>query len=194
MLFLSDILDASGKSIDQRYWHRWDPEETWSTVIFGRENPPNCDLRFWMTGLAAVAPCGRVQDHLGKFTHQGHKIWEWRYDESEMKLYHLKGLLMDVYTPSAAPCYTCCPNCWTRTQVNLPNTAQGQICLVKKTAPHSAVMNMICHVNGPPEPRHPMIFGEVLVKWESIRIWENLTWTGDDSWLVEAIVEEYASP
>ena len=137
-----------------------------------------------------VAPRGCVQDCLGKFTHQGHKIWEWGYDKSKMRLYHLKGSLMDVYTPSAAPCYTCHPYCWTRTQVDLPNTAQGQICLVKEAAPHSAIMNIFCHVNRPPEPCHPMTFWEVLVKWESTWMWENLTWKGDNSWLVEAIAEE----
>jgi hypothetical protein len=68
LLFLSDILDACGKLIDQRYWHRRDPEETWSTIFFGRENPPNRDLRLWRTGLAVVAPSGYVQVCLGNFT------------------------------------------------------------------------------------------------------------------------------
>ncbi len=34
---------------------------------------------------------------------KGHNIWEWRYDKEEAKLYHLKGVVMDIYTPLLVP-------------------------------------------------------------------------------------------
>jgi hypothetical protein len=76
VLFLSDILDASGKLVDQRCMHWREPDEIWSTIYFGRENPPNCNLRLWQTGLAAVLLVVTF-NCLGRFINQSHKIWDW---------------------------------------------------------------------------------------------------------------------
>jgi hypothetical protein len=190
VLFLSDIVDASGKAIDQQYLRKRRPNEIWSTLSFPQERPPTRDLKLWQTALAAVAPRGRLQDCLGGFIHRGHKIWPWRYDEENAKLYHLKDSVMDVYTPSQIPRFTRRPNCWSRSRTNQPNTAQGQICLVKETTRDSAVYNILCHVDGPLEAPPPTTFWEVLLKWESTWMWENLNWTGDDSWIAEAIADE----
>jgi hypothetical protein len=72
-----------------------------------------------------------------------------------------------------------------------PNTAQGQICLVKESSPNSTEYNIICYTNGPLEALPPTTFWEVLLKWESSWMWENLTWMGDDSaWIAEAIADD----
>jgi hypothetical protein len=166
------------------------PDEIWSTLSFPQEPPPACDLRLWQMALAAVAPQGRLQDHLGRFIHKGHKIRPWRYNAEDTKLYHLKGSVMDIYTLSQVPRFTCQPNCWTRSRINQPNTARGQICLVKETLWDSVVYNILCHVDGPLEAPPPTTFWEVLLKWESTWMWGNLAWTDDDSWIAEAIADK----
>jgi hypothetical protein len=190
VLFLLDILDASGKAIDQCYMRKCQPDKVWSTLTFPQERPPARDLRLRQTALMAVAPQGRLQDRLGRFIHKGHKIWPWQYDEENAKLFHLKGSTMDVYTPSQVPRFTRRPNCWTQSRIDQPNTAQGQICLVKETSLNSAVYNILCHVEGPLAAPPPTTFWEVLLKWEGTWMWENLVWTGNNSWIAEAIADD----
>jgi hypothetical protein len=40
VLFLSDILDASGKLVNQWYMHWREPDEIWSTICLGGKIPP----------------------------------------------------------------------------------------------------------------------------------------------------------
>jgi hypothetical protein len=61
---------------------------------------------------------------------------------------------------------------------------------MKETLPNSAVYNIICHVDVPPTPPQPTTFWEVILKWQSTCMWENLTWTGNDSWIAEAITND----
>ena len=56
VLFLSDILDASGKAIHQRYMRRHWPDEIWSTLSFPQVCSPTQDLKLWKSALGAVAP------------------------------------------------------------------------------------------------------------------------------------------
>ena len=44
VLFLSDILGASGKLLDTKYFHRRGTEEKWSDYNFPQENPPTKDF------------------------------------------------------------------------------------------------------------------------------------------------------
>jgi hypothetical protein len=102
-IFILDVLDASGKAIDRRYLKRRQKGELWLTLIFPQERPPDKDFKLWENALLCIAPRGRLQDCIGNFVEKGQKIWEWRYDEEEAKLYHLKGAVMDIYTPSLVP-------------------------------------------------------------------------------------------
>jgi hypothetical protein len=45
VLFLSDILGASGSTLDERYLRRCRKDEVWSTIKFPREWPPAADFR-----------------------------------------------------------------------------------------------------------------------------------------------------
>ncbi len=61
-LFISDVLDASGKAIDRRYLTRCQKGELWSTLIFPQERPPDKDFKLWENALLSIAPRGRLQD------------------------------------------------------------------------------------------------------------------------------------
>ena len=49
-------------------------------------------------------------DRLGNFKAPPHKIWEWRLDNEDTRLLHIKGEVMDVYTPLQVECYATIPN------------------------------------------------------------------------------------
>jgi hypothetical protein len=101
VLHLSDILDASGNTIDSKYIKGCQQGDTWSTLIFTQESPPHRNSKLWEEAIHHIAPKGRPRHRLGRFLHSGHKIWEYRYDVENAKLYRLKGSLMDVYTSAA---------------------------------------------------------------------------------------------
>jgi hypothetical protein len=62
VVFISDMLDASGKAIHRRYLMRHQKRETWSTLTFPQERPPDKDFRLWENALLCIAPRGRLQD------------------------------------------------------------------------------------------------------------------------------------
>ncbi len=116
---------------------------------------------------------------------RGHKIWEWRYDEKEAKLYYLKGVVTDVYTPSLVPRHVRRANRWTRACIDQPRVNIGAICTTREVA--LGVMMIILFSEGPPTHEKPTTFWEVLRRWQHTWMWENLQWVGNDHWIAEAI-------
>ena len=79
-LFLSCVLVASGKSLDEKYTKRRPTGKRWPCLNFPNECPPQKDFRLWAKALRQIAPAGGIQDRLGRFRHKGYKVWDWRLD------------------------------------------------------------------------------------------------------------------
>ncbi len=90
VIFYSNVFDAGGSMLDRRYLERRPQGATWSTLIFPQELPPAKDFRLWRQALCLIAPRGRPQQRFGKFVSKGHKIWDWRYDLENFRLYHVR--------------------------------------------------------------------------------------------------------
>ena len=90
VLFLFDVLGADGKIIGKRYRAPRDLDTTWSTLKFPNEAPTTAHFKLWNEALKQIAHMGRIRDRLGQLQPAGHKIWEWRYDDSSDVLYHKK--------------------------------------------------------------------------------------------------------
>jgi hypothetical protein len=102
VLFLSDVMDASSRGLDRKYLQQRPWEESWSNLSFPIEQQPPKDFELWQMAIPQIrALGGRL--HLGDYMRQGHKIWAWRYDLENSKLYHCKGNLVDIYKPSTFP-------------------------------------------------------------------------------------------
>jgi hypothetical protein len=184
-VFISDMLDASRKALDRRYLKRRQRGESWSTLIFSQEKPPEKDFKLWENALLCIAPRGQLWDCIGKFVERGHMIWEWRYDEEEAKLYHLKGAVMDVYTPSLVPGHARHTNRWTRSCLDQPRINIGAIYTTGEVA--LGVMTIILFTKGPPTHEKLTKFWEVLRRWQRTWLGENLQWVGNDHWIAEVI-------
>jgi hypothetical protein len=120
VVHLSDVFDAGGQCLDKRYLDQWQPGQEWSTLIFPVENPPQGHLRIWQECLYSLAPRSRAVQCVGVYKSKGYKIWDWHYNEETIRVYHHKGHVMDIYTPSMVPQYTRRPNCWTQSQIGIP--------------------------------------------------------------------------
>ena len=118
---------------------------------------------------------------------RGHKIWEWQYHEDSNRLFHLKGLLMDIYTPSAIPLYANRPNFWMRSRIEVPREELGDICSVKLVA--LAVYSVLSNSASLPIPNPPVDFWHAIKVWGNSWMWDNLSIRGEVSWLVESIAD-----
>ena len=97
VLYLSDILEANGKTLNKRYLWKRQSNEYWSSILFPNENPPNRHLGLWRSTLDALVPRGRLESRVGAFEHNGHAISEWTYDQDTQELYHRLGGTTDIY-------------------------------------------------------------------------------------------------
>jgi hypothetical protein len=187
VLFLSDILDAGGRAIDKPYLERRIPTANWSTLIFPLEQPPRRDLSLWQQALYSLAPRGRVDRRIDGFLTKGHKIWEWRYDEEAQRVYHLKGNVMDIYTPSAVPRLTRRRNCWTRSRIDVPALDTSEICSVRKEA--LAVYSVVSSCASAPSIAPLTNLWSAIESWGNTLLWDNLKIRGDISWLAESTAD-----
>jgi hypothetical protein len=191
VLYVSDVLDAGGKCLNKRYLNHRKPDKIWSTLVFPQEKPPNKHLKLWWQVLYVIAPRGKIQDRIGRFTAKGDKIWEWRYDKESKKVYHLKGMVMvmDVYGygPSLVRNYANRPNCWTRSRINIPLNDCGEICSMKDVA--LAVKSIISHSPRPPTQATPSTFWVVIIDWGNTWMWDNLAIMGDLDWIAASIAD-----
>ena len=181
VLFLSDIMDAGGRSIDSRYLNRRPDNEQWSTLIFPIENPPRKHIHLWKQAVLAI------RRRVGKFNLKSFKIWEYRYDEERNQILHLKGNVMDVYTPSLVPRYSNRPNCFTRSRIDIPLESRGKICTIKQVA--IAVIGVLSSIDSAPEKETPESFWDVVRNWGQTWLWDNLVIAGDIEWIADAIRE-----
>ena len=86
MMFLSDILSASGKILDGKYLVQRKTDYEWSKLNFLKEQPPNKDFTLWKAAIRQVVPVGGIMDRLGNLTQDGQKIWNWLPDGDNSRL------------------------------------------------------------------------------------------------------------
>ena len=99
VIFLSDVMDASGRAIESKYLEERPWNEGWSCLIFPKEMPSDSDFRLWNEALLQIrALGGRL--HIGGHLRQGHKAWPWKYDIKSLQLFHIKEDGVDLYAPA----------------------------------------------------------------------------------------------
>ncbi len=188
ILYVTDILDAGGKCLDECYLTRRQEEENWSSLIFPTETSPQGHISLWRQVLYAVAPRGRVQTRVSRFQQKGHKIWEWRYSKEDRKVYHHKGQVMDIHSPSTVPAYVNQPNCWSQSSVEVPLDKVGNICTMKEVG-NIGINNVSSHTLMPPTRVAPTNFWEAMQGWGNTWLWDDLVVSGDIDWIADSIAD-----
>ncbi len=115
VLYLSDVLEVGGKSVDRKCLTQRAKDDNWSNLTFPSEKPPVRNLHLWRQALDAIAPRGRVVQRLGSFLQEGHKRMDWFHDERANEILHMKGTQMDIYCPLLIEGYEGRPNHWSLT-------------------------------------------------------------------------------
>ena len=76
VLFLSEILSASGKIMDGKYLVGCKTDEKWSKLNFAEKQSPNNDFTLWKAAIRQVVPAGGIMGQLGNLNQDGHRIWD----------------------------------------------------------------------------------------------------------------------
>jgi hypothetical protein len=180
VVYFSEILNASGSSLDERYLRRRPQHEQWSTLKFPKEKPSPADWRLWQQALRRLVPEAGLPVRLGKFLHQGYKLWEWRVDMRAGLLFHYRGSGMSVYTPVNET-----RRRWRMEEEGCDQVICGVPCSVRSSTQDTVTIRSVA---SPPDPDDmPESFLDVLREWGSLWMWDSLRLIGDDNWLLEAI-------
>ena len=100
VMFLSEILGASGKKLDRKYLQKRPEAERWSRLSYPNEKPPRKDFTLWAMAIQHIVPAEGIMDRLGCFNHEEYKIWPWSYDSSAERLLHRSEEGIEVYGKS----------------------------------------------------------------------------------------------
>ena len=182
VVFLSEVVGPSGRSLDERYLRPRPEGETWSTLKFPVEKPPAKDFRLWATALRQIVPNGGLRTHLGRFLHAGYKQWEWRLAVPQQVLLRYHDGVMDAYERSGAN-----GRRWEMVEEATEPTVLGRPCSVREIA------GQLVRVQTVAAPHDVEILPDnlfdVLKEWGSTWMWRSLRLVGNDDWMYDAIAE-----
>jgi hypothetical protein len=116
-------------------------------------------------------------DSLGKFEHDGHKIWEWRYDRLNDRVLRQNGDLVEVFVGAAATA----SNTGRNRMYHFSHTASEDlsgldICTI--TPVSNTSLKVASHAKDSTSDPLPETFLDVLDDWGCTWLWEKLRVTG----------------
>ena len=184
VLFVSDIMTASGNKIDpevlgQPYSHRKRSHLRWPT-----EHPTTSDFQVWRDAILTLCPSRNAGTRLGVFTAPTHRIWEWRWDEAAGCLCRssIDGETEEVFLAGRKP------NRFYYSETR-PATRGGNICSVEPThaGPVQGGWRLTSVAQAVTPSPAPSTFMDVLLSWGNTWLWDDLTLTGGYGWINDAI-------
>jgi hypothetical protein len=87
VLFMSDVLTASGNMISSEVLSPRPRGEARSTMRWPNEQPTTSDMDLWRNAMRAICPSQGLSQGVGQFIRQMHRIWKW-YWNSEASTLH----------------------------------------------------------------------------------------------------------
>ena len=180
VLFLSDVVNASGSELDERYLLKRPKSERWSVLDFPKEKPPTADFRLWAVALRRVIPAGGLPVRLGRFLHGGYKQWEWRLNRQEQYLVQYTNGTMSLYEQVSNS-----RRRWKRVVEGCEQEILGQPCNVRRQNDESVTLTASA---GPPVAvEQPRTIREILGEWGGKWLWKSMRVLGEENWLIESI-------
>ncbi len=183
LLFMSDILTATGSKIDINAVTGQADGENWSTLRWPNKKQTQTDFQLWKNALQMICPSKSRAATVGKFIVAPHRIWQWAWNKEDSTLHRLQydSLPEDVFVSERKP-----------NRFHYSHTHQRKehtrICLVKSTleGEHFRLTSVAPVAN--PDPI-PSSFKVVLRSWGNTWLWEDVSRTRGDTWIEESIAD-----
>jgi hypothetical protein len=150
IIFLSNILLASGLRINPTVFQCWEPGVNHSSIYWPQEEPTELDFALWREAVENICP-SRLRVHsMGKYVAETHRIHPWQWCPDSNTLFHAAtgSVTTDEYSNTVKKL-----NCYTKTAMR-PWQERGGICSVEEIQPE--VFRVTSTAPGhPPPPTQP---------------------------------------
>ena len=105
VLFISDILTASGHMIAPDILSPRPKGETRSSMRWSNEHPTSSDMTLWRNAMQAICPSRCLGRGVGRFINKTHRIWKWHWNSNGSMLHRTRDdrLTEDVYVAGRKP-------------------------------------------------------------------------------------------
>ncbi len=105
LLFMSDILTASGNKVNTEILLHHPLGEKCSNMRWPQERPTNSNLQSWKNAMLTICPSRCKSSSIGQFLGNTHRIWHWSWCMGDSTLRHLQkdGKMEEVFISGHKP-------------------------------------------------------------------------------------------
>ena len=105
VLFLFDVLTASGGKVDPEVLLRRPKHEAWPSMRWPVEHPTDLDMQLWKNAITSICPSRSSTPTLGKNINISHKLRQWYWSTTDSTLHHVRsdGATENVYIAGRKP-------------------------------------------------------------------------------------------
>jgi hypothetical protein len=168
VLFLSDILTASGSKVSTDILLRQPQGKARSTMRWPHEQPTDSDMKLWTVAMLLICPSRSSTPSIGCLIGKLHKVWQWFWNKAHLTIHHVRpdGKTEDVYVLG-----------WKPNRFSYSHSQQlqehGAICSVQPTleGEHWCLLSTATNAMQIPVPSS---FLEVLQSWGHTWLWEHM--------------------
>ena len=182
IIFLSDILSASGRMIDPSVLERRPHGVKRSTMRWPREEPTDSDFDLWREAVEDISPTRLRVHSVGGFVADTHRISPWRWCPVSNTLLRsgADSTTTEVYSNTTRKA-----NRLTQ-MATTPRREDGDYCSVEEIQP--GVLHRVTSTarRALPTPAAES-FLDILREWGCTWMWEHLSLEGGSDWLPAAI-------
>jgi hypothetical protein len=183
VLFLSNVLTASGGKVSLDILLRWPKGEVWSTIRWPTERPTNSDMRLWNNALSSICPSRSSTSSVGEYICNLHRVQWWFWNKTDSSIHHVKpdSMTEDVFVVGRKP---------NRFSYSHSQACQKQnaICSVQPTLERDH-WRLLSTATIALQAATPRTFVGILKSWGNTWLWEHMTVHGGFEWLEHEILE-----
>ncbi len=181
VLFMSDILTASGNKVSTDILAHRPQGEAWSKMRWPHEYPTDSNMKIWRDAMLSICPSRSTTSSIGRIIGRLHRIWRWFWNEADLSLHHrnLDGETEDMFASGQKP------NRFTYSH-SQPRREHEIVCSVQPTleGEHWRLLSTAtCTI----QDTTPSTFVEVLHSWGNTWLWEHMSVYGGVIWLEQSI-------
>jgi hypothetical protein len=183
LLFMSDVLTASGNKISLEVLSCRPRGEAWSRMRWPNKQPTTSDMELWKNAMRSICPSQCSNTGVRRFIGQTRQVWKWYWNTDKSTLYPTNGngCSEEVFVMGR--------------KSNRFHYSHSQSC---------ELLNTVCSVQPTLEGEHwrllstaqtadvnptPTMFFEVLESWGNTWLWDNMSMSGGTEWIHQSILD-----
>jgi hypothetical protein len=183
LLFMSDVLTASGNKISLEVLSCRPRREVWLRMRWPNKQPTTSDMELWKNAMRSICLSQCSNTGVRQFIGQTHQVWKWYWNTNESTLHRTNGngSSEDVLVVGRKPNPFHYSHSQSREHLNT-------VCLVQPTleGEHWRLLSTAQTADVDPTPT---TFLEVLESWGNTWLWDNMSVSGGTEWIHQSILD-----